>query len=58
MRANIEILLDQDWIAHRRSMVERRLDRLGEYLAQTAGKLDPAWATEPGETTNDQEKQQ
>ena len=49
---------ERGWIADRRTMVEHRLDRLGEYLAQTAGKLDPAWATEPGETTNDQEEQQ
>ena len=48
----------EDWIADRRSMVERRLDRLGEYLAQTADKPDPGWATEPGETTNEPEEQQ
>jgi DNA-binding transcriptional ArsR family regulator len=45
------------WIADRRTMVERRLDRLGEYLAQTAGNPDPGRATEPGETTNEQEEQ-
>jgi DNA-binding transcriptional ArsR family regulator len=27
----------EGWIADRRAMVERRLDRLGEYLAETAG---------------------
>ena len=48
----------EDWIADRRIMVERRLDRLGEYLARTAGKPDTAWATESGETTNDHEEQQ
>ena len=48
----------EDWIADRRTMVERRLDRLGEYLAQTAGTPDQAWATEPGETTNDHQEQQ
>ena len=48
----------EDWIADRRTRVERRLDRLGEYLAQTAGQPDPAWATEPGETTNDHQEQQ
>ena len=48
----------EDWIADRRTMVERRLDRLGEYLARTAGKPDTAWATESGETTNDHEEQQ
>jgi DNA-binding transcriptional ArsR family regulator len=47
-----------DWIADRRAMVERRVDRLGEYLAQTADQPDPGWATEPGETTSEQEKQQ
>jgi len=47
----------EDWIAGRRTMVERRLDRLGEYLAQTADNPDPAWATEQGETTNEQEEQ-
>ena len=42
----------------RRLMVERRLDRLGEYLAQTADTPDQAWATEPGETTSYDEEQQ
>jgi DNA-binding transcriptional ArsR family regulator len=31
----------EDWIADRRAMVERSLDRLGAYLAQTADKPDP-----------------
>ena len=31
------------WITERRTLVERRLDRLGEYLAETAG--DPGGAT-------------
>ena len=48
----------EDWIADRRTIVERRLDRLGEYLARTAGQPDPARATEPGETNNDHEEQQ
>jgi len=48
----------EDWIADRRTMVEHRLDRLGEYLARTAGKPDPAWAAEPGETTSKHEEQQ
>jgi len=48
----------EDWIADRRTIVERRLDRLGEYLEQTAGQPDPAWATEPSETTNDHQEQQ
>jgi len=46
----------EDWIAGRRTMVERRLDRLGEYLAQTADEPDPVRATEPGETANDHEE--
>ena len=37
----------EDWIADRRTMVERRLDRLGEYLAQTAGNPDPDRALSP-----------
>ena len=48
----------EDWIADRRTIVERHLDRLGKYLAQTAGKPDPAWATEPRETTSEHEEQQ
>jgi hypothetical protein len=30
------------WISERRAFVERRLDRLGEYLADTADPQDPA----------------
>ena len=48
----------EDWIADRRTMVERRLDRLGEYLTQTADQPDPGWATEPGDSPGEQEKQQ
>ena len=48
----------EDWIADRRTMAERRLDRLGEYLAQTAGKPDPAGATEPGQPTSESEEHQ
>jgi len=47
----------EDWIADRRSMVERRLDRLGDYLAQTADKPDPGRAAEPGEAANVHEEQ-
>jgi len=32
------------WISERRTLVERRLDRLGEFLAGTAGPLDPGTA--------------
>jgi len=30
----------ESWIAERRTLVERRLDRLGDYLAETAGQPD------------------
>jgi DNA-binding transcriptional ArsR family regulator len=30
----------ESWIAERRAFVERRLDRLGEYLAETASPSD------------------
>jgi DNA-binding transcriptional ArsR family regulator len=30
----------EHWISERRSLVERRLDRLGDYLAETAGPAD------------------
>jgi DNA-binding transcriptional ArsR family regulator len=30
----------ESWIAERRTLVERRLDRLGEYLTQTADRPD------------------
>jgi DNA-binding transcriptional ArsR family regulator len=30
----------ESWIAERRTLTERRLDRLGEYLADTAGTPD------------------
>jgi DNA-binding transcriptional ArsR family regulator len=36
------------WIAERRTLVERRLDRLGEYLAETAGSPDTGPAVSPG----------
>lgn len=32
----------EDWISGRRALVERHLDRLGEYLASTAGAQDDA----------------
>ena len=48
----------ENWIADRRTMVERRLDRLGEYLAETADQPDTGWDPESGATTSDtQEKQ-
>ena len=36
----------ESWIADRRTMVERRLDRLGEYLAKTADQPD-TWGADP-----------
>ena len=32
----------ESWITERRSMVERQLDRLGAYLAETADQPEPA----------------
>lgn len=48
----------ENWIADRRTMVERRLDRLGEYLAVTADQPDPGWAAEPGEPTSEEQDKQ
>ncbi len=48
----------EGWIAGRRTMVERRLDRLGDYLAQTAGPPDPAAVTERGTTASGDGEQQ
>ncbi len=48
----------ESWIADRRIVVERRLDRLGEYLADTADQPDTGWDAEPGaDPTDTQEKQ-
>jgi DNA-binding transcriptional ArsR family regulator len=35
------------WISQRRTFVERRLDRLGDYLAETAGSPGPTPQTAP-----------
>jgi hypothetical protein len=32
----------ESWISARRTTWERRLDRLGDYLAETAGEPDPS----------------
>jgi DNA-binding transcriptional ArsR family regulator len=48
----------ESWIAERRTLIERRLDRLGQYLAQTADQPDPDWAPEPGQTSEKHEEQQ
>ena len=37
----------EHWISERRTLVERRLDRLGEYLAETANPPRPRRATKP-----------
>lgn len=37
----------ESWIAERRTLIERRLDRLGEYLADTADQPDVAVSGPP-----------
>jgi DNA-binding transcriptional ArsR family regulator len=46
----------ESWLAERRTMVERRLDRLGQYLAETAGQPDTGWPDEPGEAAGEPAK--
>jgi DNA-binding transcriptional ArsR family regulator len=48
----------ESWIADRRTVVERRLDRLGEYLADTAGQPEKGWGAQPGEGTSESEGHQ
>ena len=48
----------ESWIADRRTMVERRLDRLGEYLAETADQPDTRRDAEPGEAAGDTQGKQ
>ena len=48
----------ESWIAERRTLVERRLDRLGEYLAKTADQPDASSApssTGTGQPTEPEE---
>ena len=46
----------ESWIAERRAFVERRLDRLGGYLAETASPSDTGPATvQPWEPTQQEE---
>lgn len=46
----------ESWITERRSLVERHLDRLGEFLAATAGSPDPGpSAVQSCEPTQQQE---
>jgi DNA-binding transcriptional ArsR family regulator len=44
----------EDWISQRRTLIERRLDRLGDYLAETADapETGPAGPTPPGNPTS------
>ena len=48
----------ESWIADRRTMVERRLDRLGEYLAATADQPAAASDARPGEAASDPPEKQ
>jgi DNA-binding transcriptional ArsR family regulator len=46
----------ESWIADRRTMVERRLDRLGEYLAETADRPGTSREPEPDAATDPTEE--
>ena len=46
----------ESWIAERRAFEERRLDRLGEYLAATASSPDTGPATVPSRESTQQEE--
>jgi DNA-binding transcriptional ArsR family regulator len=48
----------ESWIADRRTMVERRLDRLGEYLAATADQPDASWEAGRAEAASDSQEKQ
>jgi DNA-binding transcriptional ArsR family regulator len=48
----------ESWIADRRTMVERRLDRLGEYLAEIGERPGPGPDAGPGEESNETEEGQ
>ncbi len=55
---NPEVLRSaESWIAQRRTLTERRLDRLGEYLADTAGTLDMGPAGHIPAGTHDQSEE-
>lgn len=47
----------ESWIAGRRTMVERRLDRLGTYLAATADQPEPDRAAAPGPAVTDAQEE-
>jgi DNA-binding transcriptional ArsR family regulator len=46
----------ESWITDRRSMVERRLDRLGEYLAEAADQPDARSDAGPAEAISDSQE--
>jgi len=46
----------ESWIAERRAFVERHLDRLGGYLAETASPSDTGPATVQSSEPNEQEE--
>jgi DNA-binding transcriptional ArsR family regulator len=46
----------ENWIAGRRTMVERSLDRLGQYLAETADGPGAGAAVKPGQATSDSQE--
>ena len=48
----------ESWIADRRTMVERSLDQLGEYLAATADRPQTGCDAEPGDETSETEAYQ
>jgi DNA-binding transcriptional ArsR family regulator len=48
----------ETWIADRRTMVERGLDQLGMYLAETTDQPDAGWDQEPGAATSDTQETQ
>jgi DNA-binding transcriptional ArsR family regulator len=48
----------ESWIADRRTMVERRLDRLGDYLKETADQPDTGRDAKSGEATSDTREKQ
>jgi DNA-binding transcriptional ArsR family regulator len=47
----------ESWISERRSLWERRLDRLGDFLADTADDTDQPSREPPPAETNQKEKQ-
>jgi DNA-binding transcriptional ArsR family regulator len=48
----------ESWIADRRTTLERRLDRLGEYLAETADQPATGWDAKPGQESGETEDRQ